>query len=404
MAANTLNSTTFAAVLKVLYPKGLEYLMYDEAPIIKWLPKRTDFTGTSLQVNPIVQGVQGSADFTTALAASGQGTHQKFNVTRVKDYVVATIDNETLMASKDKKGAVAEAMDTQIRQAMYAFTRSTATKIWSLGNGSLGQVGSISTTDLTLKQINDVTNFEVGMEVESSENDGTTGALQSGTATITAINRDTGILTTDSNWTAQIATLDADDYLFREGDFGNSPAGLFRWIPPSNSPAALFGVTRTTDKVRLAGSYITGGGKDLESIIFDACAQARVNSGRPDTLWVNSKRFAELQKSMHSKATYEMMAGGKDKAKFGFNGFVVPGELGPVTVYADPSCPYAYGLLTRRDSWSLASLGGLPHYSKEDGLKLLRETNSDGVSFRLKAYYNLVCKRPVDSVCIDWDN
>ena len=71
---------------------------------------------------------------------------------------------------------------------------------------------------------------------------------------------------------------------------------------------------------------------------------------------------------------------------------------------SDPNCPYAYGLMTSRNAWKLASLKGAPHFAEEDGRRFRQEVASDAIEFRLKAYWNLLCKRPLDNVIIDWDN
>ncbi len=402
-----LDTTSFANALKVLYPNGLEELWYEECPFAAWLPKTTNFEGASKQINPLISGIRGSHGFSTANSSTTKSTpsHYKFNVTRAKDYVIGAIDNEALMATRSQKGAVAQAVDTQIRAAMYEFGRSVAHQVWGNSGAARGQVGSISTTVVTLKDPRDVVNFEVGMELVASENDGTSGSVQDSgaSATITAIDRSAGTLTTDSNWTTQMASLDADDYLFREGDFGASAMGVLGWIPataPSGGDSH-FGVDRSVDVNRLAGTRVASSG-DMESTIFDACAEAAINSAKVDTLWMNNVKYADLMKSLHGKAQYERATVKTDRASVGFQAVVIPGPRGPVKVMADPNCPEAYGLLTRKDAWELSSLGAFPHFSREDGLKFLRDASNDGIEFRLKAYWNILCKRPVDNILITW--
>ena len=46
---------------------------------------------------------------------------------------------------------------------------------------------------------------------------------------------------------------------------------------------------------------------------------------------------------------------------------------------------------------------GAPHFAEEDGRRFLRESTSDGIEFRLKAYSNLICQRPIDNVLVDFD-
>jgi len=408
----SLTTTAFTNAMKILYPRGLEEVWYPECPFLAWVPKTYNFESTSKQINPIYSGIRGSTDFATALGAKSNPSIAKFNVTHVKDYVIGSIDNLALKATRSQKGAMAKALKTQMDAAMYEFGRSAAFQVWGDGTGSRGTVGSVSTTSLTLSPINDAVKFEVGMELKAKSSAGT---LRAGSATVTAINRATGVLTTDSNWTAQITGLTATDTLAREGDYTASGAnvlsGVLSWIPATapTTGDSHFGQDRSLDVSRLAGTRVAGAGKTIEEIVFDAQAEASINGAKVDSLWLNSKRFAELCKSIQGKAHYPQTtvssSGGQSgKAKVGFNGFVFPGERGPVTVLSDPNCPYGYGLMTRKAAWELACLDGCPHFSEEDGQRFLREISADAIEFRLKVYWQLCCERPVDNVLIDWDN
>ena len=404
-----LDIAAFTNALKVLYPKGLTELWYESSPFAAWVPKSEDFEGASKQVRPIFTGIRGSTSFTTALNAQSVPQIRDFTVTRVKDYVLGSIDNETLMASRSQKGAVAKAVDTQIKAAMYTFGRSTAYQVWRNGGGARGRIGTnpAGTPTITLANTNDVVNFEVGMGVQSATTDGTSGAGNGGQATITAIDRDAGTITVAGDWDAagNIPAVATNDFLFREGDFGNCLAGVLGWVPTAAPTAGdnFFGVDRSVDPVRLAGSRVSGAGKTIEEAVFDAQAQASINGGRVDTLWMGSKRYAELCKSLQAKTTYEKANVKSDDGSIGFGGFTFAGERGPVTVVADPNCPNELGLLTRKSAWELCGLGKMPHFSQEDGLKFTRLNTADAIEFRLKAYWQMVCHRPVDNVLIAWD-
>lgn len=315
--------------------------------------------------------------------------------------MIGSVDNEALLASRSDKGAQAKALDTQIKAATYEFGRAMGKQAFGNGDGARGYVGTsgITTTALTLSDSNDVVNFEVGMEVELSSA-GTVATLRAGTATITAINRTTGVLTTDSNWTTQIPGATDADYIAREGDTAACLTGLAGWIPAS-TPGALFGVTRTADTTRLAGSRITGSGAPEEEIIIDAVTESVINGGRPDLLVVHPKRFAELLKNLHAKS-YTTVPIPTDNAKVAFRGIEFNAPNGSVKVLSDPQCPYAYGWLVKKNSFELCHLGKFPHFSEEDGLKFSREASADAVEFRLKAYGNLLCHEPHHNVCITW--
>lgn len=398
-AYNTTNGSNF---LKVLYPDGPETLWYPKCPFAAWATKRVDFEGSSIQTNPLYAGIRGSHTFQTALLAKSTPQHTKFNVTRIKSYVIGSIDNEMLMASRSKKGGIVESVKVMTDSAMYEWGRMMARDVWNRKGGARGQVGSVATTRITLKDVNDAIHFEVGMELVSSETDGTSGSLQAGSGTITAIDRDNGYLDSDSNWTAQIAALDADDYLFREGDFGVAASGVLEWIPVTAPTAGdnHFGVDRSVDVVRLAGIRQATSG-DIESTVFDGSAKAAINGAdNLDTLWMNNKRGAELRKSLQAKSFYQPATVKSSDGKVGFESFIIHGENGPISVMMDPNCPYSYGLLTKREAWVIASLGELPHFETFAGDRFFVETSSDGKEFRVKGYFNVICMQPLNNVLL----
>lgn len=401
----SLNMSSFSSALKILYPDSLEEVWFPESPFLAWVPKSYDFEGASKQLNAMYSGIRGSTDFSTALNGKGVPALAKFNVTRKKDYVLGSIDNETMMASASNKGAVAKAIKTQVDAAAYEFGRSMAFQVWSDGSGVRGTVSAYLAGVVTLTDRRDTVKFEVGMVLEIKS---AGGVINAGSYLVTAVDIDAGTITVTKQGGA--ADPIATDLLGRQGDFlagtGNSNclSGVFAWIPPSTSGLAtpFFGVDRSANPVRLAGSRVKGGAKTIEEVVFDSLARGRTNGGKFDTLWINSERAAELQKSMQAKAFVDVQSAGK--AKVGFQGFSLVTAQGALTVMDDPTCPYAYGLLTRRDAWEFSTLGDAPHFAEEDGRRFLRESASDGIEFRLKMYGNVLCNRPVDNVLVDFDN
>jgi len=402
----SLNMSSFSSALKILYPDSLEEIWFPEAPFLAWVPKSYDFEGSSKQTNAIISGIRGSTDFSTALNGKSVPSMVKFNVTRKKDYVIGSIDNETMMASQSNKGAIAKAIKTQVDAAAYEFGRSAAFQVWGAGTGVRGTVSAYNagTGVVTLTDRRDCVKFEVGMVLQIKS---AAGVINAGFYSVTAVDLDLGTLTVTLGGGAPnpIAT----DLLGRDGDFlagvgaSNCISGVFAWVPPTAPGVAdnFFGVNRSVNPSRLAGTRVKGGAKTIEEVVFDSLARGRTAGGKFDCLWMNSERAAELQKSMTAKAFVDIQSAGK--AKVGFQGFQLSTPQGQLMVMDDPNCPYAYGLLTKRDAWEYASLGDAPHFAEEDGRRFLRESTSDGIEFRLKAYSNLICHRPIDNVLIDFD-
>lgn len=399
-----LDLTGFSAALKQLYPNGLKELWYEKAPLLAWVPKKTDFVGEASAVVPIIAGNRGSTSFASAAANKGTPTLVKFLVTRVKDYSIASVDAETLMASANDRGAVAKALDTAIRSSMYEMGRSLAFQSFSDGGGSRGAASAIAGDVVTLADQNDVVFFEVGMRCEASADNGApaTAGVSGGSGTVIAVDRSAGAVTFGVGDVATMAlALVTDPFIFREGDYGNCMAGIQAWLttPLAVPPDNFFGVNRTVDPVRLAGVKYNGGGAPIEDTIFEAAAESGINGGAPDTLWMNPKRFAELQKNMVSKTWIDVKT---DVPTIGNRALAFASSQGDIKVMSDPSCPYEVSPLLKRDSWELKSLGEAPHFATEDGNKLLRDAGSDSVEFRIRSFHQLICHQPGHNCLITW--
>lgn len=407
--ASQLTPTAFDNALKIIYPDGFEVVWYPKAKFLSLAKNTYDFEGSSKQINPLYQGIEGSTTFADAVEAMSTPGIAKFLVTRKKDYVLGSIDNEAIEASKSKRGAVAQALKTQMDSALYAFGRSAAFQTWGDGTGTRGTVDAYAAGVITLTDVNDSVKFETGMKLQKKTSG---GVLLAGYLTITAINRSTGELTVTLHDGA--ADPAATNTLARKGDYtasgSNCLNGILSWIPvtaPVAGSDSFFGQDRGVDVNRLAGSRWTGTGTIEESVI-DAEAEGNTHGGEFDTLILHSKRMAELRRSVQGQAWYARQnvssnGGQSGKVKISYSGFTFEGENGPIQVVGDPNAPYAYGLLTKIGDWELSSTpSGAPHFHEQAGSKLLTSVGSDGMDFRLKVYWNLICHRPINNVLITW--
>jgi hypothetical protein len=396
----SLDTTSFSAALKQLYPSGLEELLYDKCRLVAWMPKDRNFEGEQRNITPFYAGTNGSTLFANAKDSKTNVQLAKFAVTRVKDYALASVDAEVMLASKSNKGAIAKALDTQIRGAMYEFRRSIAFQMYSDGTGTRATGDSswtVSGSTVTLSQSNDIVHFERGMKVEFTAS----AVLRSGYVTIDTINRQAGSFTTvESDISAEVSGVANSDDIIRRGDNANCIAGLRAWVPTSDpSAATFFGVDRTTDLLRLGGIRITGTTNIMEEMVFDACAEASVNGAEPDTLFMNPKRFSQLLKSMHAKTWVDIKT---DIPGIGYKALEFATGSGTIAIIPDKDCPYAYGFLLERDTWTFASLGECPHFATDDGSKYQRESASDGIEFRIRGFHNLLCEAPGRNAVITW--
>lgn len=392
--------TSFDAALKVRYtPERLRFMGYRNNPLLAMLPKSETLSGKYVVV-PVWHGAGGGRSATFSNATGNQADHGSvdFQLTRTKNYGIHYLDADALAASRGEASAFLEARMVMMDETVYNLTRDIANDLYRDGSGKRGSVGSISTTVLTLADRNDVVHFEVGMELVGAA-DATSALRDSGnSATITAIDRDAGTLTSGSNWTTQISGLTTGDLLFVEGDYvsasdRNKASGLDAWLPATApSATAFFSVDRTADVQRLGGIRYDGSSSSVHEAIIDAGTIAFEAGAQPDFVFMNPLHKAEVVKSLQQQARYEPVL--SSDGRVGFQSVVVETGAGPVRVVADPNCPKGVAYMLQMDTWKLYSLGAVPHLADEDGLSILRSSDADQYEVRFRSWAQLGCSAP----------
>jgi hypothetical protein len=391
----SLDLTSFSAALKQHYTNDrIENMVYKDNPFLAMVAKYETFGGENLKL-PIKFGIPQGRSHTFATAQTNKTNTQlkAFLLTRSKDYALASIDNETIEASRGNSNAFMEAATLEIDGAIQSATRSLASAIFRTGSGSIGQALAGSTsTSFTLKVTEDVVNFEVGMELVFSTADGG-GTVKAGHVSVIGVDRDLGVITTDAltaiDSTTGVAT---NDYVFVEGDYDGKVKGIQAWIPDSAPAATLFfGVDRTADVTRLAGIRYDGSAQPIEEALISAAARIAREGGTPDYCFISYSKFADLEKALGSKVMYV------DKhvnPEIGFRGILIHGPRGQINVIPDQNCPSNRAFMLSMEHWKLYSLGKCPKILDTDGLKMLRESSADAVEVRVGYYAQLGCRAP----------
>ena len=384
--------TTFAAALKQHYTnERIENMVYKDNPFLAMVAKYEDFGGENLKL-PIKYGIpQGrSATFSDAQANKTNTQLKAFLLTRQADYSLASIANETIEASKGNANAFMEAATVEIDGAIESATRSLAIACFGDCSGAIGQVlaTTSSVATFTLKQIDDVTNFEVGMQLKlNATKTGSSGTLSTA-VTVDGINRDTGVITLSAS-----ASLTADHFIYQEGDYDAKIKGLNAWVPSTapGSTDSFFGVNRSSDATRLGGIRFDGSSLPIEEALIGGASRVAREGGKPDVCFMNYSNFADLEKALGSKVSYVDV---KASPEIGFRGILVHGPRGPIKVIPDQNCPKDVAFMLQMDVWKLYSLGKAPKILDSDGLKFLRDSSADSVEVRVGYYAQLGCRGP----------
>ena len=401
-----LDMTKFGPGLKAYYSnQKVENMTYKDYPFYAMLTKKKDFYGKNYPLPIQIGNPQGrSHTFSKAKANQTSSVYKDFTLTRVKDYSLATVDNETAEASENDKGAFLKALTNEIDSAIRSSASSMATMIYGDGSGCIGQISAgtnVATATLTLADPDSVVNFEVGMTLVFAAAR-STGALRNSGSTLSvlAVNRSTGVLTMSAAINTVTGTI-ANDFVFVDGDRNLSVSGLAAWLPEA-APAGgdnFFGVDRSVDPTRLAGVRYDGSAMSIEEALVGGLTLCNREGGNPKVVFMNYTDWSNLELALGSKVQY-MVTEAFGRADIGFQGIQVKTNKGVANCVADPFCPrgLAYGLTM--ESWALYSLKEPIRILDLDGNKILRTSDADAVELRVGGYFQLGCNAPGHNVVI----
>jgi hypothetical protein len=403
--------TTYQDVLKEYYTKQrLIELMYQDAPLLATMPKADKFSG-SKHIIPVRYGIaQGvNSQFTTArtLATNTSALFERFESVRVRKFLLARIDEETLRASKDDDGAFVEALTAEIDSVMMAGKRRLAYEMYRAGWGKVGVIGSVSGSTITLSDVDDVTIFEKGMVVAFGETE-SSGTLRDGTLTVSGVNRASGVITFSATVTTITGITDGD-IIFIDGErqSASSPTrrcvvGLEAWLPQTapDSSDSFLGVERDVDPTRLAGQRVSATGVPLEEALISGNVQVGREGGKLDKYYMSYTEWARLEKGLGSRVVYGQVD--VKEANIGFKSIVVNGPGGAVDCLADAFCPgkKVFGLSTK--SWKLRYIDEM-FINRGDGtdkLDILRVADDASYESAHAFFGNVECDAPGHNVTI----
>lgn len=393
-----ITNATISALLKDIYPKGLPLdLTYQDYPFLALMPRDEAFYGDSMKL-PVKYGNNPgrSATFGTAQANSNYTKNVAFFLERSSDYAVATLTNEEMEAAEVDQGAFVRTLQHEIEGATKAAITSEAISLAEDGSGVIGQIDAsvtLASPTLLLRDPETVVRFEVGQKIQLADSRASTGTLRSGSLTITAINRNTGVLTLGAN-ISTISGATVNDFVLIEGDWQAKPKGFSAWIPDSDPGGSdnFFGVNRSVDAVRLAGIRDDFSNLPIEEALVKAMKRVHREGSSADYAFLNYEKFAELENSLGSKVQYvDVMA--KDVG-VGFRGIKVNSGKLPVTVLADMTVPSNKLWVVQANTWKLASLKKSIRILDQDGNKMLRVSNADSMQIRIGGYKQFGCMAP----------
>jgi len=397
--------TTWSNMLKARYTKEkVQNLTEADRPLLSMLRKDTEQQGSSLEIPLIHVNPQGIAGSGISRAQTSQTSlvAKKFSATCGDYFGSVYIGDKVIKASRGNPGAFLENKVAETDGLHEQMSDNLAIYAWGNGGGALGKRASISTNVVTLAEPADTLNFEEGMFVVASANDGSDAshALRAGAGTtVASVQRDAGTVTLVS--AAAITDFANADFVFRAGDFFGDTGvtvmkGVQAFIPSANPTTTLWGMTRTGDPQRLAGCRVAAADYSAKTIDERIRVLGSYMSGRYKTPgatagFLHPEDWTTLETVMGARGIRPLA---DQNTKFGFMKIDVVMGGRVVSIYPDRYCPKGTFFALRLQNWWLSSMGPLLSPMEEDGLVLLRAADSMEYEYRLVSYPILACNAP----------
>jgi hypothetical protein len=417
--ASPITQSAVSGILKELYDdQKIQWLTYKDNPTFAMFHKEEKFPGKYFP-QPVVYGLTsggGSATFANAYANQSSPSVAEFLVTRVAYFSLATIDGQLLAAAQTDPGAFIDGAELMIDAAFQVAVNNIASAIFRNGAGTIGQMSLFSNVGtvwtITLNNPDDAVQFEIGQVLLAVQNVDGSGTVSADSVVLTAVNRNSGVLTgTGSTGSPSAAWTSNNYYLAVQGDLPSASnnnfqpvgsattnsllkiAGLAAWLPlaPVSGSDSFFGVNRSLDQQRLAGVSFDGSALSLEEALLQGTGRIALNGGRVDTGICSYSTYTALITSLGSKVQYIDESIGE----IGFRGVQVNGANTVMSIFPDRNCPDGVIYALEMDSWCLRSQNPAPHILKYmDEIEILRVPGVDAAELRVGFYGNLYTNKP----------
>ncbi len=332
------------------------------------------------------QGVaSGEDNFTTAQANSSQIEGKQLTLTAQIKYGIVRLKGRAIRRARGSKAAIYDLVTRHTDGINRQLGADIALDLMGDGYGIRGRIdsGGVSGNTLMLTNKWDIDRFKKNMTIRASGNsDGS--SPRTGSTYVTKVLRGSRqIVVADAS---QITSLQAGDYLFRQGDPGNLMLGLGRLTPLTapSSGDSFRGIDRSDDVEMLAGWRLDDTNMFVEEALLDLAALAFAHGKSFMEADVPPQAFANMVKRLGAKVMYQ--AG--RTADVGFRYIEINGSGQTLKVFSepdlkDPQISRLYGDLADHEIRYTGG-DGLVHAIRDDGgMPGLRLGDADAVEYRM---------------------
>lgn len=393
----SLDLTAADKALKVIYEKQdpIDVLL-KESPFFAMVTK-TKRGGKTVEMSIRTATTQRAG--AVASTAYSQTSDSKFDGWELGPFrrtiAYESVEGDALAASRSSgdTGAFVDLAKNGIDSCNKTVAMDLAYACFSDGTGARGKIDASSTLasdTIVLTKKSDARFFFPGMTVTVSATAG--GAPKSGSVVLLEVDEEAGTLKTDGgNWSTQIGTIAAGDFLHRASTHNVVMPGVAAFLPATAPSTSLYGVNRAVDKIGLGGHRVPYTGIQISEQLVRAASAAGRRGGRPRHAFADPDSYDALLLELGTKKDYTET---EIKPGIGFRGVRVISGAADIEVYSDPWCHAGQGgatggviyVLQMEDLELFYSSQKLPQTTFDDGRMLAQELGNDRVLLSAKAY------------------
>lgn len=398
-------SNDIRSVFKTLFEGDIpEQLSKKDKDFLRWVPTADDLDSEGIFVHMRTGMPQGlSSDFKGMQASHTSSKNQRVFITRSVYYGGISIDAESIHASRNKMAAYFKVKEEELSDVISNVSEELEKSLWRNGSGVIGTIASITTggpSVITFTNPDDVANFAVNQYLECRTANLVTD--RGGDEKIFSVSYSNGTVTmttdvaTDHGWAV-------GDVLIRgangaiASDVNKQITGLDAWFPEAYETSGLFlGMDRTRQPELLQGFRGKWQGT-IEETIKNATSLSSRYGAKHDSAWTSHDNWKRLEIELSSRAIRKEAS----DETFGIPVLMYSYPKGVIEIYPGAYCPQNVMYVTKRDSFKLHHLLGLPHIVDDDGLSSLRGADFDGIAIRIRYWAGLSCNNPKNTVRLE---
>lgn len=408
--AAALNATTVAGILKRYFSNKTvqNSIAAKQGAIWKAMPKKTDGGGDFCTFTQVLKDVfTVSQDFTIAQGLAANSTVSpglKFNMPWQEINAPIRVSAKAKALTRTNVTAFLNAVAFAASSAMRMAHHMLSVRALASGWGELAAAGITYTNGTALFTVANgaVNHFVEGMPLVAADSLHA-DALRSATAAlVTAVDYDTGIVTTGVASLSGTLSWATGDFVFLAGDRENSstPArvcavGLRTWLPQvrpiTDTAIATVEGTLRTGNSRAFGNFTDGSAMDdIDAIEKNLAACVIIGNATDLTHYVSYKRWSAMSIALGSDRRFDSSANGEGGfLRLNVNAIEVKCEI-----KVDRNCEDDVGYSLSKGAFENVGAGETPHVQMEGDGQWVRVSDDNSSELRIYAVHAFTMQDP----------